>query len=157
MTLQATVGEHGDVLWGSHPAWRRACVALAGQRVTVTIEKWRDKRSKAQQGYYHGRLIEDLRQELGNTHEDMLDVIKEKFPSYFKRWREHTNPKGDVVEIPYLLSHNDLNTLEQEKLNEEILAWAATDLGIYIPPPEPSMGERGFRGYVLDRLGDPNA
>ena len=133
MTFSAQVNDRGDPVCSA--AWHRACASLAGERVTVTIKKWRAHRSKAQQGYYHAVVIETLRQELGYTQEEMLLTIKVQFPSYFRRWREHIAKTGLRKEIPYIRSHNDLRTLEQEHLNEEILAWAATDLGIDIPLP----------------------
>jgi len=93
------------------------------QRVNLTIEKFRKKRSNNQNDYYWGVVVDILGNELGYTPDEMNEAIKMKFLLI----------EGEVLDT--MKSTKDLNTVEFEDLMERIRIWASKDLNIYIPNP----------------------
>lgn len=93
-----------------------------------SIPSWctltRLKRSKQQNNYYWGVVIEILANEFGYTKDEMHDTIK------FIFMREEIPGKPIHVK-----STTELDTKETEELYEKIRIWSATNYGIYIPLP----------------------
>ena len=135
--LQATVSDDEGMAvlqWTNPQARYDLLQGLRGQRVTVTIEKWRAQRSLSQWGYWNAGPIETLRQAFGYHHDEMLSAIKEQFPSYFLIPGEDGKPDRRR-------SYKELDTLQFHRLIEEVCAWAMTEHEVYIEPPK-RLGER---------------
>ncbi len=134
--LQATVTDNrvSALVWENPQASWNLLQSLRGQRVTVTIKKWRAQRSLSQWGYWNVEPIEKLRQKFGYHHDEMLSAIKEQFPSYFLIPGEDGKPDRRR-------SYKELDTLQFHRLIEEVCIWAMTEHRVYIEPPK-RLGER---------------
>lgn len=90
------------------------------------------KRSLDQNAYYQGPVIGILAEYCGNSHDEMHEILKQKFLS---RLAIVINKNGEKEEIRISRSTADLSTVEFEEYLKRIKTWASSDLSIYIPDP----------------------
>jgi len=95
-----------------------------GTLLEVTIRRRQKTRTNPQNAYYHAVIVELLGDYLGYEHEEMHDIIKNKFLIFY-------DDKG----LPNRKSTAELTTVEMEELNERCRRWAAVDFGVSIPLP----------------------
>jgi hypothetical protein len=105
-----------------------------GKRLKVTIAKYKRQRSRRQNAYYWGVIVEhvfDMFVEYGNdvTKEDVHQYLKEHIGKLFK---EIEGPGGEIKTI--IRSSTELSTIEWEDYCERCRAWSA-ELGRVIPLP----------------------
>ncbi|MAF42610.1 MAG: hypothetical protein CMI54_00385 [Parcubacteria group bacterium] len=106
---------------------------LEGKRITVTIEKYKKPRSNEENRYYRGVIVKILADELGYSHEEMHEILKEKF------LKVHDD------KFTWTQSTAKLSTVEFEDLCKKVRMWASAELQIYIPLPNEA---------YMDRSGD---
>ena len=97
--------------------------ALIKQGAVVDIKLHKEKRSGAQNRYYH-KVIQIIADELGYTHAEMQIVFKREFGMYYEK-----NGKQ------FVRSTTELDTGEMTKHIDDIRNWAARE-GYYIESPE---------------------
>jgi len=100
---------------------------LEGQEVSVTIEKYRNKRSINQNNYYWGVVVKLISEETGYSLHETHDILRGKFLGKTKKIGTET--------IHYSRSSASLNTKEMEQYLSDIREWASIILNCYVPEP----------------------
>lgn len=95
-----------------------------GKRITVTIERYKKKRSDNQNRYMWGVVYKLISVHTGYTPEEVNEAMKWKF------LRIHKDNLPDTVK-----SSKFTNSAEFEEYMENIRRWASVYLGLYIPLP----------------------
>jgi len=95
----------------------------------ITIVEDRDSRTNRQNRFYWGTVVNTLAAHTGYTADEMHELIKTKFLGTDLC----VQSTGEVIRIPR--STAILNTKEFGEFLEEVIAWAVTDMGCYIPHP----------------------
>lgn len=103
-------------------------VSTLDGKVEVVVKKWHDKRSEKQNRYYWGVVIQALVDYTGYTLDEMHETMKHKFLS------EEDIERG----LTKIKSTKDTNTREFVEYIRQIITWASTELGVYIPEPNES-------------------
>lgn len=115
---------------------------LKGQRdglYTVTIERQHATRSAAQNAYYHGVVLKLLSEHTGYTHDEIHEFCKLKFNA---KTVTLANDHGEIVDEQRVgLTTTRLNKLTFGEYCESIRIWAASELQVYIPDPDPNWRE----------------
>jgi hypothetical protein len=122
--LYADVSKDGKLEFENIGAFARKLAELKGERVQVSIERRKKRRSIAENSYYWGVVIPILCEWSGYTEDEMHDSLKEKFLYEFD---ERTG-------LARIGSTANLTTEEFEKLMRNIRMWAS-EQGIFIPLP----------------------
>lgn len=122
----ATVKEDLSISFLNVAKVKQHILPFRGQTVEVTIEKRRKRRTDNQNSYYWGVVIRTIANDCGYRSDEELAAIhaelKKKFlPRYGK--------------LAITQSTTTLNTADFTEYIEKVRAWAATELGIYIPDP----------------------
>lgn len=109
--------------------WQNAVDSFEGQRVEVTIQKAKKKRSNPQNAYFHGvvlPLVANGLTDLGQftSPAQAKEVIKLLFLQY-----------EDAIGVPRTKNTSGLSTLEFNELIEQVQIWAADFLSVKIPDP----------------------
>ena len=109
------------------------CVALAGKRVTVTIETAKKKRSLEQNAYYFGCVVPIMQatfNQLGNdfSREQTHDILRAKFLTV------------DIVNVDEVIaqrikSTTELTTTQFAEYILQIQQWAASTFYVHVPDP----------------------
>ncbi len=107
---------------------------MEGKKITITVSKYRRKRSIWQNRYYWGVVIQyvtKMFEDEGNviTEEEVHDFLKS---TVGKLYRTVVDPAGEVHQT--LKSSTELDTREWEDYMEQVRAWAAA-MGTVIPLP----------------------
>lgn len=95
----------------------------------VDIKPYRRKRTSDQNRYYWGVVLKIIADETGHEAQD----LHEYFLGMIYGWQEYT-VLGELRKRPARRS-SDMKTDEMSAYWEAIRAWAAQNLGIYIPEP----------------------
>lgn len=99
-----------------------------GKAVAVKFSIPTNTRSQRQNRFYWSCVIATIADHCGYAPEEVHEVLKDKFlPRKFITLGKH--------EIELKKSTTDLNTIEFETFIEQVLAWASTELGLFIPTP----------------------
>lgn len=99
-----------------------------GRTVYVTITGVRPPRSLLQNAYLWGVVYDYISADTGQSPEEIHEAMKERFLP-----RIWTIEEGREVQLPK--STTRLNTAEMKKYVDEVVAFAAAELGITIPEP----------------------
>ena len=97
--------------------------SLDGKEIELIVRRLKKKRSKQQNRYYWGVVVELLCETTGYNEEEMHESLKMLFLKDLTR------------KIPTLRSTASLTTKEFEKYLARIRMWAAQNLGCSIPEP----------------------
>ncbi len=97
-------------------------------RLRITAEKYRAKRSDAQNKYWWS-CITILANELGYTKDEMHEIAKCKL---CKKSMVHQET-GEVLE--YLASTTSFNKMEFAEITEQLGIWAAQSFNVILPFP----------------------
>lgn len=124
-TFAAAVDEQGRLHAENRSALSNYLRSLAGQRVTLTVKKYRKQRTSPQSRYYYGVVVALLAEHLGYDRDEMHQALAFKFLAL-------TGPDDP---LPRRRSTADLNTAEMTNYIEAIRTFAASELGCYIPDP----------------------
>lgn len=109
--------------------------SLEGEEIQLVVEKFRTKRSLAQNKYYWKKVVGMIAEKLGITAEDTHEALKSLFltkPIHF-----------GAVELSVTHSTTSLNSKEFEEYMAKCRALASADpvIALYIPKPnEPEDG-----------------
>lgn len=122
--LYADVSKDGKLEFENIGAFARKLAELKGERVQVSIERRKKRRSIAENNYYWGVVIPILCEWSGYSEDEMHDSLKEKFLYTFD---ERTG-------LARIGSTANLTTTEFEKLMTHIRMWAS-EQGVFIPLP----------------------
>lgn len=96
---------------------------LLEKRYIMTIKEFKNQRSKNQNNYYWGIVLDILSKDTGYTPDEMHELMGKKFLSYEK--------KGEM----FVKSTTKLNTKDMEDYLENVRRFASMEFGIYIPLP----------------------
>jgi len=109
----------------------RWCLTFkTGTHVEIIIRKFHSKVSDLQRGYYFGVVVPILADYFGYDNEDMHSELKLKF-----------NPVESKINPGVIIggSTTKMNTVhffsDETSYVNRICRWAASDHGLYIPPP----------------------
>lgn len=125
---------HGKIIGGKltleNQRWFRGMVQLYDDcPVVITLERKKNSRSKEQMGYMWGVVYPIISQSTGHTTEDLHDIFKAKYLKRKKMWRG--------TEMTTVGSTEGLTTGEMAEFLTNVIL-DAEELGISIPPPDPS-------------------
>ena len=121
----------GQIQFDNAADFTRELGRLEGQRVKVSLSKFRKSRSDNENRYYWGVVVAMLASELGYTSEEMHEILKGLFLSSLESFERN----GKRIEVRIVESTADLSTVEFEQFLAKIRQWASLELGIYIPLP----------------------
>jgi hypothetical protein len=96
---------------------------LEGQKVHILVKKPRPARSKNQNSYYWGVVVELIAETTGYTPAEAHEALKWKF--LLKR-------EG---KLPIAGTTSDMDTIEFEEYLANVRAWASSELNCFIPLP----------------------
>jgi len=118
--------ENGKIqFYGSQKLYLNNWVqTLEGSRIVLTIKKWHPQRTNPQNAYLHGVVFKTIADETGNDLQTVKDTLKDKFAST-------VDGKG----FKHIEKTSKMSTARMVDFIETICRWAATDLDIYVPPP----------------------
>ena len=103
-----------------------------GTKLDITIRKHKSKRSNEQNRYYFGVVLPILADHFGHDNtEDMHEDMKLKFNPIESKIEPGKTIGGTTTK----LSTVDFFSAETSYV-ERICRWAATEYGLYIPPPK---------------------
>ena len=106
--------------------FKQHLLALKGQIVEVTAEKQKRHRTSEQNRYYWGVVLKTIADFCGYFSADELESLHQELRRKFL-------PAAGRLELP--VSTAKLSTVEMNDYIEKIRAWAARDLGVYVPDP----------------------
>ena len=122
----ATVKEDLSISFLNVAKVKQHILPFRGQTVEVTIEKRRKRRTDNQNSYYWGVVIRTIANECGYRSDEELAAVHAELKKKFL-------PHNGKLALPQ--STTTLNTADFTEYIEKVRAWAATELGIYIPDP----------------------
>ena len=102
-----------------------------GTKVNITIKKHKKKRTNLQNAYYFGTVVPILSEHFGYDIEEMHEELKYLF-----------NPVQSKIDPDRKIGYSTtkMSTIEffhdEDSYVERICRWAATEYGVYIPPPK---------------------
>jgi len=94
-------------------------------RVEIVVKKFFDSRSQRQNRYYWAVVIDTIAKSTGHTPTEVHDYMRQRFLTEY----------DDNSPIPKVKSTTDLNTAGFVEYVTNIVRWASSDMGIYIPEP----------------------
>jgi len=97
---------------------------LEGKRVELTVEKQKHKRTKNQNAYYWGVVLQLIAEHTGEDVEALHDALK-----------VHFAPKHVVGNLVVPSGTRYLDTVDFAGYVEKVRRWAAEELNINIPDP----------------------
>lgn len=114
---------------------KRVLRGLIGEVVEVIIRKRRSKRSDKQNRYYWGQILELLSERTGHTPDELHEYCKARF---IPKRLAICDGNGVVIDDRVVGgSTTKLNREEMADYCEDIRRWAAEDLSLVIPDPDP--------------------
>ena len=96
--------------------------------ITVTIEKYKKKRSNEQNAYYWGVVVKLISDETGYTKEEIHDLLASHFIGTKKI-------RVGGIEKEVYKSSTELTTSDFMGFIAEVQRWAAEKLSLYLPDP----------------------
>jgi hypothetical protein len=112
-----------------------------GETVSIRIRRERPKISDLQRGYYFAVVVPMIAEETGNDEDVVHEELKRMFlPKVTKIWRnKKTGKRRQLTTRPSLMN---LNSKQAAEYTERIRIWAAEDLNLLIPEPDPRWKEK---------------
>ena len=110
----------------------RWCMTFkTGSHVEIIIRKHREKVTDPQRGYYFGVAIPILANHFGYDKEEMHEEMKLMFNPIPSKIDPSRTIGGSTTKMSTVEFFSD-----QDSYVERICRWAASEHGVYIPPPE---------------------
>lgn len=130
----------GDIVNGNlklldreREAIRRWCMTFkTGTKVDITIRKHRSKRTNDQNAYYWGIVIPILADHFGYDQEEMHEELKILFNPIKSKIDPSRTIGGSTTKMSTVEFYSD----DESSYVERICRWAATEYGLYVPPPK---------------------
>ena len=127
--------QQGKVIAGRRKLMQ-ALQSLSGQRVLLTIEKYKRKRTSSQNRYLHGVVFPMLQQrllDLGWKEAVSIEWVKDLIKYQFLKMETVNEKTGEV--ITSVRATSSLTTSEMMDFIADIQQWSAETLELYIPDP----------------------
>ncbi len=129
----------GDIVDGKLKLLRHVKEAIArwcmtfksGSHIEIIIRKYRSQRTLEQNAYYWGVVIPILGDHFGYDAEEIHEELKLMFNPIQSKIDPARKIGGSTTKMSTVEFYCD-----QDSYVERIARWAASDYGIYIPPPE---------------------
>ena len=102
-----------------------------GTHVDITIRKHKTKRSNKQNAYYWGVVVPILANHFGYDQEEMHEELKLLFNPVQSKIDPGRKIGGSTTKLSTVEFFSD-----EDSYIERICRWAASEYGVYIPPPE---------------------
>ena len=144
--------DNGKVIAG-RTTLAKALKQLSGLRLTVTLEKWKRKRSTLQNAYFHGVVVPMVSEgmvEAGWREAVDLGWTKQFIKKEFLTRTAFNEKTGEGIE--FIQDTSALTTSEFMELIADVQRWASDFLNIYIPDPN----EQTEMNYEKDIEGTSN-
>jgi hypothetical protein len=110
---------------------------LPDGEIEVIVRRISKTRSKRQNSYYWGVVLQIISDITGNSTEEVHEILKfHVFRIFLTKWITFNDEEIEVVR-----STTDLNTVEMEDYLSKIRQWAAQELQAYIPLPNEVVNE----------------
>jgi hypothetical protein len=103
----------------------------SGNHVDIVIRKHRDKRTDLQNQYYWGVVVKILGDHFGYEPEEMHEELKLMFNPIQSKIDPSRKIGGSTTKMDTVEFYSD-----QDSYVERITRWAASEHGVYIPPPQ---------------------
>jgi hypothetical protein len=136
----ARVDDDGKLHLQSPEVFKQAICAYAGKFVEVTVREQRNRRSDRQLRWYWGQILELLSEHTGYTPDELHEYCKSRF---IPKRLAICDGNGVIVDERVVGgSTGKLNTTEMAEYCEAVRKFAAEDLGVVIPDPDPAWAVR---------------
>jgi len=110
------------------------------QEVTVTVQRKRATRSLDQNAWYFGQILRLLSEHTGYTVDELHDYCKVRFNAKTVLITDQDGVVKDETRIGQTTTK--LNRVTFGEYCEAIRQWAAQELGVVIPDPDPNWRDR---------------
>jgi hypothetical protein len=135
VALYALVSDDAKLEMEQPSDLKRVLRGLIGEVVEVIIRKRRSKRSDRANRWYWGCILEALSEKTGHTPDELHEYCKARF---IPKRLAICDGNGVVIDDRVVGgSTTKLNREEMADFCEEIRRWAAQDLELVIPDPDP--------------------
>lgn len=135
-THDALVDEHGKLHLVSPIVFKQAIREFTGKPVELTVRLKRKSRSDRQLRWYWGQILELMSEFTGYTPDELHEYCKARF---IPKRLAICDGNGVVVDERVVGgSTTKLSTTEMVEYCESIRRFAAEELGLAIPDPDPS-------------------
>lgn len=124
------VNDKGELVLSNPVEWRAAVSRHKGREVYVTVRRTQQMHSPSARKYYHGVVVEMIAAHIGEDHDDTHDLLKDRSP--ILKAREIELLDGGHLTMPKRT--RDLPSDVYAAYVDECVRWAASFLGLYIPP-----------------------
>ena len=124
----SNVSEEGKLQPSVSKRIKNELAAFKGQKVEITIEKFKTTRTIQQNRYLH-LIIGMMAKELGYDAEELKEIIK------FKFLKEEVVDENSGEVYPYIKSTAKLTKDEFSDLVDSIKHWSSDEFGIILPDP----------------------
>lgn len=114
-------------------------IAMRDGEVLITVERARATRSLAQNAWYWGQILRLLAEHTGYTVDELHEYCKQRFNAKRMTFCDEHGVVTDEETIG--LSTTKLNRVTFGEYCERIREWAAADLHVAIPDPDPAWRE----------------
>lgn len=108
--------------------------------VLITVERAHATRSLAQNAWYWGQILRLLAEDTGYTPDELHEYCKQRFNAKRVTFCDDDGVVKDDQTIG--LSTRKLNRIAFGEYCEQIRQWAAADLHVAIPDPDPDWREK---------------
>lgn len=110
------------------------CRLKDGARLTLTVEREKDRRSVEANRYYWGVVIKLIAQETGQPAQDIHDDLRDRF---LRKTITYTDSAGLIREREFSRGSSGLTIAEFYDFVEQARLFAAEFFGLRIPDPDP--------------------
>jgi hypothetical protein len=149
----AYVDEQAKLTLDSPVVFKQAMREFAGKPVELTVRQKRNRRSDRQNAWYWGQVLHLIAEHTGHMPEELHEYCKARF---IPKRLAICDGNGVVLDERVVGgSTGKLSTVEMADYCEAVRQWAAEDLNVVIPDPDPAwrIQERRRMREVRDSLG----
>lgn len=127
--------------------WKVALSDRVGERVTLTIDKFKDRRSVRANAYYWGVVLKLIAEHSGHTPQDLHDALSEKFAPGEQKQMEFVNTfTGEIEELTTDSRRTSkLSMHDFYEYVEHVRVWASEWMGVETPDPDPDYWRKRLR------------
>lgn len=131
--IPARVDDQGVLRPADPVAWRAYLNRQKGRDVWITVKRQTRHHTDNQRAYYHGVVVEDVANHIGEGHDEAHELLKERSQVLEKYRRRIEMLDGKELTLGKSTKH--LTTEQYAEYVDETKRWAAEFLGLYIPDP----------------------
>jgi hypothetical protein len=132
----AHIDDQGRIHMDSPEVFKQAARVLAGKPAQLTLGPISKRRSDRQNAWYWGRVLEIIAKDTGNEADDLHEYFKSRF---IPKRLAICDGNGVVIDDRVIGgSTTRLSTVDMAAYCDAIRQFAAEELGLVIPDPDPS-------------------